>query len=422
MPSDESPVSESRPGAVTPLRHAPAPLDAEAFRTGFGEDLSSVLDLGSWYAGRDLTREYDRIQQEVAEAVRLESDVQRRVRLEVFPKLSDPAGPLDIAGVYPAREDVLERIHRGLLFNGQVEACDGTIQVHDTLPLTIYQVGVSLVSYHGDQGTWHQRLFRRDLKQNLGDPVEQTLAILQQRAQRSALNHTQPSDALGELAQKTIMDYGERAVLVDHSQAVWRVGHGNPITYELLTGGGIFELMVAGTKVLRQLIEEHRKFVYVASEPRDRALLTIGQALLPGHYAIVFTLDRMLIGWFDQKRFKIQDAEPLLWDGEPIKPMQWIPHFIKRVASQVVVGVYRASLEAPAHLFYAHRDHAHYAAHIVLADSRMQPHRGFPLLIDLAHNICSSVFAGSLDYLTEAAYAAAGVPFRYKTERSSRNR
>src|SRR5205823_5904095 len=110
------------------------------------------------------------------------------------------------------------------------------------------------------------------------------------------------------------------------------------------------------------------------------------------------------------------------WDDEPIKPTQWIPRFIEDVASQVIVGVYRASLEAPAHLFYAHRDHAHYAAHLVLADSRMQPQRGFPLLIDLADHVCKSVFAGSLNYLTEAAYAAAGVPFRYVSERASRHR
>ena len=73
-----------------------------------------------------------------------------------------------------ANMDILRLIHRGLLFNGGVEACDGTVQVHDTLPLTIYQIGVSLVSYAGDQGTWHQRLFRRDLRQQGEDPVEKS--------------------------------------------------------------------------------------------------------------------------------------------------------------------------------------------------------------------------------------------------------
>ena len=78
----------------------------------------------------------------------------------------------------------------------------------------------------------------------------------------------------------------------------------------------------------------------------------------------------------------------MLWDGEPLAPSEWIPRFIERVASQVVVGLYRASVLAPAQLFYAHRDHAHFAAHIVLADSMFQEERGFPLLIDLADHVC----------------------------------
>ena len=73
-------------------------------------------------------------------------------------------------------------VHRGLLFNGGVEACDGTIQIHETLPLTIYQIGVSLVSYRGDQGTWGQRLFRRDLRQK-GVEVEEMMEFLERRAQ-----------------------------------------------------------------------------------------------------------------------------------------------------------------------------------------------------------------------------------------------
>ena len=317
--------------------------------------------------------------------------------------------------------DVLRLIHRGLLFNGGVEACDGTVQVHDTLPLTIYQVGVSLVSYAGNQGTWQQRLYRRDLRQRGEDPVEHVFQVLERRAQRAALNHGTPSDQLGELARKAVMDYAERAILLRNSSSVWRMGHGNPITYELLTGADILELMVAGTSIVRELIESYRKFVFVASEPRELMLLTIGQALPPLHYAFVGTLAERLEGWFQQRRFTMESSSNLLWDGEPIAPPEWIPRFIERVASQVVVGLYRASKLAPAQLFYAHRDHAHFAAHIVLADSMFQEERGFPLLIDLAHHVCDSVFGGSLRHMTETAYAAAGAPWRYFSERTTRH-
>jgi hypothetical protein len=334
--------------------------------------------------------------------------------------LFDPASAPPGGGVYAANGDVLRLIHRGLLFNGGVEACDGTVAVHDTLPLTIYQIGVSLVSYRGDRGTWHQRLFRRDLRQRGLDPVEEALRVLERRSQRTALNHAAPSDQLGELARKTVMDYAERAILLRRSQAVWLMGHGNPVPYELLTGADILELMTAGTTVMRDLIEKHRKFVFVSSEPRERFLLTIGQALPPMHYAIVCTLQDRLERWFHQYRFTAEGPDELIWDGEAIAPSRWIPRFLERVASQVVVGVYRAAPSAPAQLFYAHADHAHTAAHLVLADSMFQEHRGFPLLLDLAHHVCATVFGGSLKYLTETAYAAAGAPWRYFSERTTR--
>jgi len=277
---------------------------------------------------------------------------------------------------------------------------------------------VSLVSYRGDQGTWQQRLFRRDLRQRGGDPLDETLRVLERRASRAALNHATPADALGELARKTLMDYAERAILLRRSPAVWRMGHGNPVTYELLTGADLLELMVAGTRVLRELIEGHRKFVFVTSEPRDCFLLTIGQALLPLQYAIVCTLEDRIRNWFHQRRFTV--GGELDWDGEPLTAAEWIPRFLERVASQVVVGLYRATRFAPAQLFYAHADHAHTAAHIVLADSMLQDQRGFPLLIDLADHVCDTVFGGSLQYVTEAAYAAAGAPWRYFSERTTR--
>jgi hypothetical protein len=409
------------PSGARPLPGAePAPPSGHDFEASFGEDLGRVLDVDTWQSGDDLAREYPRIAEEVRQAVDQENAYQRRMRTDVFPKLLNHRGGPPGAGVYAADADALRLVHRGLLFNGGVEACDGTVQVHDTLPLTVYQIGISLVSYRGDRGTWQHRLFRRDLRQRGGDPAEEVLEVLERRSRRAALNHGTPADQLGELARKTVMDYAERAVLLRRSRAVWRMGHGNPISYELLTGADVLELMLACTTVLRELIEVHRKFVFVASDPRERFLLTIGQALPPLHYAIVDTLGQRLERWIHQRRFTAEAQGELLWDGEPLTPAEWIPRFLERVAARVVIGLYRASPAAPAQVFYAHADNAHTAAHIVLADSMFQGHRGFPLLIDLADHVCRTVFAGSLRYLTETAYAAAGVPWRYFSERTTR--
>ena len=78
---------------------------------------------------------------------------------------------------------------------------------------------------------------------------------------------------------------------------------------------------------------------------------------------------------------------------------------------------------APPYLFYAHVEHAEMAAHIAMADSLLQEHRGFPMLIDLADTVCSATFG--VDHLlssVQTAYADAGEPFRYLGERETRSR
>jgi len=388
-------------------------INADEFERSFGENIHRTLDLSTWRIGSDLSGEYSRIEREVFEAVRHETSLEKRIRDEIFPRLSNRDNAPKNAGKHKADMQVIERIHRGgLLFNGGVEACRATSQVHDTLPLTIYQIGVTLVSYRGDQGTWCQRLFRKDLRQKSDDRVAEASQAIDLLEQRSRHNSAM-GDALGELARKVIVDYAERAILLNHSQAKWRMGHGNPVTYELLTGGGNLELMVEATNAVRGLIEDHQKFVFVGHQPRERLLLTIGQALRPMEFAIVSTLDERIEDWLRQKRFSTAANQAVRWDDEEILASEWIPRFIGQVASKVVIGLFRATRLAPAQMFFAHQDHADLAAHIVLADSMLQEQHGFPLLAEIASRLCNDMFLGSLDGLAEAAYAAAGAPWRY---------
>jgi hypothetical protein len=383
-------------------------VTAADFKESFGEDIRHTLDLKSWRMGGDLSQEYARIEREVRVAVERETLLQKKIRDELFPRLSKQANAPRNAGVHSADVRAIEKIHDHLLFRGGVEACDGAIQIHETLPLTIYQMGVTLVSYQGDQGAWCQRLFRHDLQKGCANPVDEAIAILERRSKRSG-----SKDRLGELAQKAILAYAERAILLRESKASWLMGVGNPVTYELLTGGSNLELMVAATTVVRELVEQRQKFVFVAKEPREHMLLTIAQALRPMEFAIVKTLDEDLEDWLHQQRFTAQASVGLTWDREVITPAEWIPRFIKRVASKIVVGLFRATEIAPAQIFYAHVDHADLAAHIVLADSVLQEHRGVPMLTDIARQVCNTVFSDSLAGLAGNAYTAAGVPWRY---------
>lgn len=425
MAADANPTIHESITEATPLPTAgtgDVGIRAEDFEEGFGETIVQALDLNRWRCGFDLASEYRRIQEEVEIAVRQETACHRQVREEIHPKLAEMAGAPKGAGRHEVPLSDIVYIHRNILFPGGVEACDGNSNVHQSLPLTIHQLGVALVSYQGDQGTWGQRLFRRDLRLEHGDLIGRTLDLLERRAKRGGLNHPSPKDQLSELAQRALMSYSERAVLAKRSTAIWRMGHGSPAPLELLTGGGSPDLMIESIRVIRHLIEQHQKFVFVASEPADFAMLTIGQALRPSEFAIVGTLQDRLESAVETIHFSAPVTVDDRWDGEPMTPEKWVWRFVEEVAPKVVTGVYRATLLGPPHLFYAHIDHADIAARIALADSVLQEHRGFPLLIDLADRVCAAVYGGrTLRDMADAAYTALEVPFRFQSERSSRS-
>ncbi|HEX5269301.1 MAG TPA: hypothetical protein VFW33_02385 [Gemmataceae bacterium] len=342
------------------------------FLNDFSESLPSVLDIETWRAGRHTVT------------------------------------PVEVADT-----------HAGLLFNGAVEACDGTSDVHDTLALTIHQIGVSLVSYRGERGCWQQRLFRKDLRLHNDDPVVAVMDLLERRHRRGGL-HPTPRDVLSELAQRGLMSYAERAVLAGKATAPWRLGHGSPAPLELV-GARFTDVVIESIKVIRRLIE-HGRIVFVASEPSDRALLTIGQGLYPLEYAIVGTMAERITPYLDQWAPTHAPTVDASWDGEVLSPQEWVRRLRDELAPRVVYGLYRATMLAPPQLFYAHVDHAHVAARIAIADSVLLEQRGFPLLIDLADRVCKSVYAGgSLKDMAASAYAAAGAPFRYQSERPTRD-
>jgi hypothetical protein len=385
---------------------------ADEFEAAYDEKFTDTLNLDTWTLGEDLAAAFGRLEQEVADALKKEDEYREQVRKIVFPRLRTVPDAPPNAGVWQARTSDLERVHKGLLFNGGVEACDGTSVVHDTLPLTITQIGVCLVSYQGQQGSWAHRLFRRDLRAKVKDPIEEVLSVLERRQKREAQGQDDDK-SLSQLARRGIMAYAERAILREKSKAVWRMGHGSPAPYELLTGlwaskGERLEISVE----LIRWYAEHKKFVFVPSAPRKRHWLMIGNALRPLEFAIVQTLRPELDNMISTGGYREESgALPIM------------RRLRDEVGPQLVVGVYRVWEAAPPFLFYAHIEHAEMAAHIAMADSLLQEHRGFPMLIDLADTVCAATF-GVEDFRTSVhtAYADAGEPFRYLGERETRSR
>jgi hypothetical protein len=387
-------------------------FDPREFEIATGEAIERVLNLGTWRTAERLGELYQRLEEQVQRALAREDGYRREMRRTVFPRLRDTSHPEvpPNAGVYQATLEEIEQVHRGLLFTGQVEACDGTHITHDTLPLTVVQIGICLVSYRGDQCSLVQRVLRRDLPFAPADPVQEALAVLERRQRRAGLEQERAHDTLSDLAPRGIMAYAERAALVERSTAPWRMGHGNPTPYELLTGSGMIEILDAGLDVLDRLVQ-HKRFVFVPSAAQERAWLTIANALRPLEYAIFRTQRRFIEGVRDTGRYRGT------WAALERRRRE----FIDAVGPQVVMGAYRASEMAPPQLFYAHVEHAHEAALIALADSTLQEHRGFPLLIDVADLFCRTTFdAATFNAVTQLAYVDAGHPFRYLAERRTR--
>jgi len=383
----------------------------DEFKSSFSESLAQTLDINTWRPGGNLIELYERLRQEVAEAIKQEREFNNQIRSEIFPLLKNRDGAPKIAGVYKATPEQIEDVHNKLLFNGGVEACDGTVATHDTLPVTITQIGVCLVSYHGDQGSWVHRLYRRDLRTSGKNPLDETLQLLDKRQNRAAVDQAGSRDRLSSLARRGIMAYAERAVLLDRSDAVWRMGHGSPTPYELVAGSGIVDLVRISLRLMRRLVLDHKRFVFIPSSTHARHLLTIGNALEPLEYAII-----------DTNQDNLEKIAGGHYRGEGWRDVgKDVDKFVQECGSKIIIGVYRASKLSPCQMFYAHIDYCHEAALIALADSVLQEHRGFPMLIDLADGLCSATFgSGTFNVSAQLAYSEAGEPFRYMAERKTR--
>ncbi len=160
-----------------------AEVDLDAYRDAVGEDLHETLDVTRWRSADDADAWVARIDAEIEDAVRQETGYASDLRKLIFPEIPRLKFAAPSAGVYVGSKEAIRKIHRGILLNGGVEACDGTRTAHDTLPLTIVRIGICLVSYNGHQDTWGQTLFRRDVPVRHGNPLEAVIELLDRRAE-----------------------------------------------------------------------------------------------------------------------------------------------------------------------------------------------------------------------------------------------
>ena len=174
---------------------------------------------------------------------------------------------------------------------------------------------------------------------------------------------------------------------------------------ELLTGSGCLDLIDDVLPVLQRLLLQEKRWVFLLSPWSNRALSTLANALEPTQLAIFqkgkASLDMILeSGHFHSGyRRKVQD-------------------FAERLGEVMVVGGFRPGTHAAGQVFMAHAEHALAAGTIAMADAALQPHRGFPLLLDLAA-MSAKVGLGmdAFQSVVESAYAKAGAPGLFAAER-----
>ncbi|WP_434380115.1 hypothetical protein [Melittangium boletus] len=374
------------------------------YQAAYKETLAETLDLRNWDLGFDPKTILKRFKEQVGHAVRDEDALRDFIREEFFPRLKRPRDAPECAGVYPASMERLAIVHESLLFPGRVEAVNSTVVSHDSLPIAITQIGVAIVGYGGNTGVFSQRLFRKELSSHT-DGRKLVREIFEKRQARAM---DEEEDTLSKLASRNIRAHAELALLLDRSNAPWRMGYGNPCSRELLSGSGYSSLLEASLELLQRLVRDHQKFVFVPNSLDDRGLLTFGNALYGGEYAIIDTL-------VDESAYIVNR-----WnydDADRKKAMA----FVKEYCPHIVRGLFRASDQSPPYLFYAHREHVHVAAHVAMADSILRRERGFPMLLDVADVACRGAF-GSEGFLgmVNDAYAQAGAKFHYANERKRR--
>jgi len=377
------------------------PSFLDDFKKAYGEDFSTAIDIETWRIGENLAVLYPLIEKELLQAKQDEVKTHRAFREIIFPKIKE-LGTVPHAGLHDdiKSDEIIEKVHKGFLFNGSVTACGSVSSVYNSVPISITQIGICLVNYQGQHGSYSHRLFRRDLRYKGDDPVKEAMDLIERRRSDDEANDER--ERLSDIAIRGIKTYAERSILIEKSNSRWLLGSGTPVPNELMRGfwSSRREMKEKSITLMRKMILEHKHFVYVQDCVRNPQLWTFGNALKPFEYLVVDTIKDGL-----EKRLATGGMR-----GEFLADYN---KMVADVGDEVAMGLYRVSKHSPPQIFYCHIDHIQVAALIAMADSVLQMHLGSPMLLDLASNICKAAF-GQSDFIAsiEQAYAKAEVLIR----------
>lgn len=372
-------------------------MSFDDFKKIYGEEYTDAINIETWKVDRNLAKLYTQIEAELFNAKRNELESHQVIRNEVFPKIQE--NPLVLhAGLHQDTTlELIEKMHKGFLFNGAVTACGSVSVMYDSLPISITQMGICLVNYQGQHGSYSHQLFRRDLKFNHSCTIQEAIELIERKLHDDKTK-------LNSLAMRSIKSYAERAILLEKSDAKWLMGYGFPAPYELMMGFWANQEDVKDKSIdlLNRLIVNHKRFVYIQACTQRPELWTLGSALHPFEYLVIETMEDKMVQMVNSGNTRLEIKRAY-------------EEFARIAGAQIAVGVYKVSKHAPPQVFYCHVDHIHTAALIAMADSALQLHSGTPMLLDLAENLCKNAF-GKNDFMTsiDQAYIRAEVLTKIK--------
>jgi hypothetical protein len=360
--------------------------------------LRQVLDLNTWDETTALEKMAASAQRFVASSVENERRWQEIIRTEVFEQLrAFPDAPAN-AGVYDVREEHLRDAYRNCLLAGDVAAVNGVSASHEAKAASVVAIGICLVRYDGRLNSWRTTFLRSDHAISGSNRVQEIRDLLDSRGRRSRPGSGPGAgrDNVTYLLRRGVMAAAERKSLLEKTDARWRMGHGMPAPLELLTGSGSMALIDEMLPVLEQLLLDKTRWVFLLSPSSNFALATLADALAEREIAILQKGKAALDDILERGHFSYGYRRKV---GE----------FARRLGDAIVVGAFRAGRHSPGQIFIAHADHALAAGVLAMADAALQPHRGFPLLLDLA-GASAKVFLGieTFQGMVESAYAKAG--------------
>ena len=337
--------------------------------------ISDVLKDAPW---QSLELHLNSLRERIDHSVSASHDLRDEYRKEL---LSDNPGLLH--KIMKPSESVL-RESQDTFRSGIIAASDGTISPVPLLAGSKIQIGIVIVTNHGNVVDLVTRVFEAELSSGA-------------KTAREYFSNLRKSRTISNLVSRAIMMFGERKLLLEQN-VNWRFIHGELIPHELKTGAGKPSKNLPPTFELIHKYIASKNFIAVTEASEDIDILNAAILLQPGEYIVIRSLEDSL------NTFLVGDSEigqAAANFAEPDKKR--FREFIKSAGPQVAVVLVKAGPKP--FILECHEERIEEAVAMFLTDALWVKGlptdgtgfttRGFPFHIDLADHVARTLFKSS---------------------------